>query len=238
MPEPALDLSRPAFSARVLSLTGVLPLGAFLVLHAALNARALGGEAPFVRVVGRMAGVPGLAVLEAVVIWVPLAVHAVVGVAWTVTRRPSLSPYPRAVRAAMRATGVLVLAFLAMHLPELRFRLAGSRPDGGQLLTLLAGDLSSMRAGLPWRAILYLLGSAAATFHFAAGLWGFFASTPRGSGARARRYAAWWAGAVGAVMWTLFVAATVYHATGARLLGGEPEVTAPLAPCPDPSARP
>jgi succinate dehydrogenase / fumarate reductase, cytochrome b subunit len=234
VPDPAPDPRRRTLAARAFSLSGVLPLGVFLVLHAALNARALGGELPFARAVGWTERVPLLPVVEAVFVFLPLAVHAALGLALVVTRRSYVepSPYPRGVRIAMHATGVLVLAFLAMHLPELRFRVPGVRPDAGQLLTFLGEDLSSMRAGLPWRGVLYLLGSACATFHFVVGLWGYFAASGRGDSERARRIAGWWAAAVGAALWTLFVAVTVYHATGARILGGEAEVMAPAGPCP------
>jgi succinate dehydrogenase / fumarate reductase cytochrome b subunit len=240
VPAPAPDPPRRTLAARVFSLSGVLPLGAFLVLHVALNARALGGELPFARAVAWTERVPLLGLFEGVFVFVPLAVHGAFGLWLVVTRRPFAvpSPYPRAVRIAMRVTGVLVLAFLAMHLPELRFRLYPARPEAAQLMTLLAEDLSSLRAGLPWRGALYLLGSACATFHFVGGLWGHFASTARATTERARRLAGWWAAAVGVAMWTLFVAVTVYHATGARILGGEAEAVAPAGPCPEPSSRP
>ena len=101
---------------------------------------------------------------------------------------------------------------------------------------MLAADLSAMSHGFPWRAVVYLLGSACVCFHFAAGLWAFFAGTPRGQLPRARRYAAGWAIAVGATLWVLFADVVVYHATGSRLLGGEPHDAASGAPCPPPSA--
>jgi succinate dehydrogenase / fumarate reductase, cytochrome b subunit len=235
VPDPAPDPRRRTLAARAFSLSGVVPLGVFLVLHAALNARALGGELPFARAVGWMERVPLLPVVEGVFVFLPLAVHAALGMALVVKRRSYAepSPYPRGVRIAMHATGVIVLAFLAMHLPELRFRVPGVRPDAGQLLTFLGEDLSSMRAGLPWRGALYLLGSACATFHLVVGLWGYFVSSGRGGTERVRRIAAWWAAAVGAALWTLFVAVTVFHSTGARILGGEAEIVAPAEPCPE-----
>jgi succinate dehydrogenase/fumarate reductase cytochrome b subunit len=104
------------------------------------------------------------------------------------------------------------------------------------LLAVLDADLSSMYRGLPWRAIAYLVGSACVCFHFAAGLWGFFAGTPRGENPRTRRRAGWWAIAVGAALWLLFADVVVYHATGARLLGGAPHDEAASARCPTGSA--
>jgi succinate dehydrogenase/fumarate reductase cytochrome b subunit (b558 family) len=241
-------LRSTALARRIFSLSGVVPLGAFLVLHVVTNARALRGEFAFEQAVRAQARIPGLPVVEALVVFAPLLVHAAMG-AWLVaTRRPlgeGASPYPRALAVAMRATGVVAIVFLALHLPDLRFRAemvaslaspASARPDGGVLLTLLAAELSSTWHGIPLRAVAYLAGSACVVFHFAAGLWGFFARTERGVEARARLWAAWAAAAVGASMWLLLVGTVVFHATGARLFGSP---AAPVAhePCPPDTSR-
>jgi hypothetical protein len=72
-------------------------------------------------------------------------------------------------------------------------------------------------------------------FHFAAGLWALFATTPRGEAGRARRRAAWWAAAVGAALWVLFADVVVFRATGSRLLGGAAHEESSRSPCPSPS---
>jgi len=228
---------RRALLARAFSLSGVLPLGVFLVVHVGTNLQAIRGERAFEAAVQAEHRIPGLAVLEALLVFAPLLLHGGYG-AWLVVTRRALrepSPYPRALQLALRVTGVLALAFLALHLPELRFSRAAQGADGGVLLTLLAADLSSMRHGVPWRAVAYLLGSACVAFHFAVGLWGSFAGTPRGSEAGSRRRAALLAGAVGAALWVLFADSVVFHATGARLIGrAAPDVAS--APCPPASA--
>jgi succinate dehydrogenase / fumarate reductase cytochrome b subunit len=226
----------PAFVRRAFSLTGIVPLGAFVVVHLAANARALAGDEAFARVAHRFEHVPALGLVEAIVVFAPLLFHAGFGLWLVVTRRPlaTPSPYPPVLRVAMRVTGVLAVAFLAMHLPELRFRTPTARPAGDALLTMLAADLSSMHAGVPLRAVAYLLGTACVCFHFATGLWGAFAATPRGEARTTRRRAAWWAAAVGTTMWILFANVVVYHATGARLFGhAAPDATS-TEPCPAP----
>jgi len=238
VPDLALAQRRSALLRRAFTLSGVLPLGAFLVVHLVNNMRVLDGDAAFDRTVRAYARVPLLGVIEALVVFAPLLFHAVFGLWLVVGRQPlrTPSPYPPALRVAVRVTGALAVAFLAMHLPELRFREPTVRPSGAVLLTVLDADLSSMWHGLPWRAVVYLVGSACVCFHFAAGLWAFFAGTPRGQIARTRRRAGWWAIAVGATLWILFADVVVYHATGARLLGGEAHDDASTVPCPPPSA--
>lgn len=237
MPDPAPFQRRRALIRRAFSLSGVLPLGLFVLVHAAANARALAGDGPFLDAVRFFERIPGLPFVEALLVFAPLLFHAGVGLAMVIARIPlaTPSPYPPSLRVAVRVTGVLAIAFLAMHLPELRFHAPGARPGGAALLTTLDAHLSSMWHGLPLRAIAYLLGSACVCFHLAAGLWGFFAATPRGEGERTRRRAAWWAAAVGVILWALFADVVVFHATGARLFGGAPGPALPSTPCPPPS---
>jgi succinate dehydrogenase cytochrome b subunit len=236
VPTPA---SRPTLVLRLFSLSGVLPLGVFLVAHLAINARALRGDAAFARAVALLERIPALGVAETLFVFAPLVFHAGVGLWLVITRRPlaTPSPYPRVLRGAMRATGVAVVAFLAMHLPELRFHaMDGAHLDGGELATLLAQDLSSTSHGVPWRGVAYLVGAGCATFHFAAGMWGFFATTrPGQTSAAVRRSVAWAAAVVGAVMWLSFANVVVFHATGARMFGGTPTEPGGSEPCPEPS---
>jgi succinate dehydrogenase/fumarate reductase cytochrome b subunit (b558 family) len=240
VPDPALATRRRALVREAFSLSGVLPLGAFLVVHVAANARALAGDAAFTSAAKGLERIPALALVEIVFVYVPMLVHAGIG-AWLIVTRASLgapSPFGSAARLAMRITGVLALAFLALHLAELRFRTPGARPAAEALSTLLASHLASMQYGLPLRAVGYLLGSAAVCFHFAAGLWGVFARTPQGQGRQARRRAVWWAGAVGGAMWLLFANVVVFHATGAPLLGGAPAEWHASEPCVPDAGRP
>jgi succinate dehydrogenase cytochrome b subunit len=220
---------------KAFSLTGVVPLGAFLVLHAAINARALHGHAAFVSTVHAIQGIPALPLLEAVVVYVPLGVHGAIG-AWLVATGRTLAgptaPYSRAMRAAVRVTGVVVAAFLAMHLPELRFASPGVHLEGGALATRLDADLSSVSHGVPWRGLAYLVGSGCATFHFAGGLWGAFAVSERARGSeRNRRWAAWALAALGTAMWLTLANVIVFRATGGQLFGEMVE-EAPGTPCP------
>ena len=177
--KPALDRTplsvRAPLLCRLFTWSGVAPLGAFLLVHVAINVTAIRGDAAFARAVHAVARVPALWLVEGLLVFLPLFFHGAVGLYLAVTRTPlaARSPYPNVLRAALRVTGVVAFAFVAMHLPELRFRARGAQLGAGELETLLGADLSSVSHGVPWRGVAYLIGTACVTFHFAAGLWGW-----------------------------------------------------------------
>jgi succinate dehydrogenase cytochrome b subunit len=221
---------------RLFSLSGVFPLGVFLLLHLALNAQALRGASAFAATVRALHRVPAVSLVETLFVFAPLVFHGALGLWLVTTRRPLLppTPYPPLLRSAMRATGVVAVAFLAMHLPELRFHTAGARLGGDELATLLDADLSRVERGVPWCGLVYLVGTACVTFHFACGLWGFFAITRAGhESPNRRKWAALGATAAGLAMWVAFADIVVLHATGAKLVGGD--ALQPIAPeaCPE-----
>jgi succinate dehydrogenase / fumarate reductase cytochrome b subunit len=203
------------------------------VLHAVVNARALHGDAAFVRAVELVQGIPLLPLVEVLVVYAPLVVHGGLGLWLTATRRSlGPAPYSRGVRVAMRVTGIVLAAFLAMHLPELRFYSPRVHLDGGELATRLDADLSTVTRGVPARGLAYLVGTASAAFHLAAGAWAAFASTAKArASVTRRRYAAWALVALGTAMWLTLANVVVFRATGAQLFG-EPLEETPSTPCP------
>lgn len=242
-PPPLPPLPLPSLADRLFSLTGLAPLGVFLAVHVAINARAIRGQDAFAATADAVARVPALRVLEAVLVFAPLAVHGAMGLFMTARRRAFAargpSPLPAPLATTMRVTGVVVVAFLAMHLPEMRVFGPGPRLRGGELLTVLSAGLSSVSHGVPWRGIAYLIGAGATTLHFAVGAWAALARSRQGGHPTVRRVGAWAAAAVGGVLFLLFVDIVVLHATGARLFGSVDPSPAGVAPCPDrePSSR-
>jgi succinate dehydrogenase / fumarate reductase cytochrome b subunit len=223
---------------RLFSLTGLVPLGAFLVLHVVLNARAIRGDEAFDAAVSAAHRLPAVRLVEVLLVFAPLLLHAAIGMWLVATRAPLAlpSPYPRPMAMAMRATGVVALLFLAWHLPEMRLLSPGPRPRGGELLTILQSDLSSTWLGIPWGGLAYLVGTAAVTLHFAAGAWAFVARTPRGTDPTTRRWLAWTAGALGVTLWLFFADVTVLHSTGSRMFGSPAALPSSIQPCPLPDA--
>ena len=228
---PAFAVPQDAVIRRLFRWSGIFPLGAFVIVHVVTNVLAVRGGDAILATAQRLARTPALAAIEAAFVFLPLIVHAAIG-AWLIVREPiaAPSPYPRAVRTALRATGVGTAVFVAIHLPELRSRVPGAHPGGGELQTVLGSDLSSTWHGVPIVGVFYLAGAGCVAFHFAAGLWG------ESRRARLRSWAAWSAGVVGVAIWCAFADVVVLHATGSTLFGGwsadAPAAVAPAEPCP------
>ena len=79
----------------------------------------------------------------------------------------------------------------------------------------LAADLSSTQGGVPYRALGYVAGVAAASFHLANGLWGFCCTWGITVTRRAQRRSATLFGVVGLLVFFLGANTAIVFATGA-----------------------
>src|SRR5579872_4785140 len=104
---------------RLLTITGIGPLGVFLLVHLVVNARALRGEEAFTAAAGALRHVPAMWLVEVALVYAPLVER---------------DPYPRGVSIAMRATGVVALVFLVLHVRELAPSVAGPATGAGVVL--------------------------------------------------------------------------------------------------------
>lgn len=199
---------------RLLTITGVAPLGVFLAEHVIANASAMGGAARFDAVVGAMARSPVALLVESMLVLVPLVVHGAVGISLLIKPDPAHSYASDGHRNVQRLAGIVTLVFVVAHLLELRLRRAFSGLATASLYTQLSEDLSWTWAGVPWVAVGYVVGLAATAFHFASGLWAHLAAR----GARPSRGATYALGALGATLFLVGTATTISVATGTRLL--------------------
>jgi succinate dehydrogenase/fumarate reductase cytochrome b subunit (b558 family) len=230
--EPAIVDPRSERRAYVLkklhSLTGVLPIGVFLIEHLWTNAKALQGEAAFTQAVGEIQALPYLPLIEIFGIFLPLAFHSFYGVALAFSGSANVRLYSYRrnwLYILQRVSGMVALLFIGYHLYEYRIHkwLFGMRADA--FYGALASHLSSTEAGVPWLAILYLVGILAASFHFANGLWGFLFSWGVTVTRAAQRRSAFACAALGVALFLLGANTVVYFATGSRFDFGS-DVTA------------
>lgn len=173
-------MARP-LGRRLHTLAGAVVLGAFLVEHLLTNASILGGAASFDHVVGSIQRWPWVGVFEVVFILVPLAFHALVGLRMLArgAADAEIDRYgDRRLWVVGRASAVVTFAFVTGHFFELRAQrlFFGGGPEA--TYTILTEHLSRTWFGIPWVAVLYVIGIAATCFHFATGV--FAASALRG----------------------------------------------------------
>ena len=118
------------------SLSGIVPIGAFLVEHIVSNYETMNGPLAYAQQVKFLNALPLVRVLEWGLIFIPLAFHALYGV-WIAFRgRVNVNVYPWAgnyAYVAQRVTGLIALAYIVQHVWRQRFsgcESAGESGDG------------------------------------------------------------------------------------------------------------
>lgn len=156
---------------RLMSLSGIVPIGAFLVFHLSANASVMLGPDVFERSVGAIDAVPKplLAGLEIAFIFVPLAFHAVIGLALIRTAQSNVGAYRYGsnVRYTLqRITGVIAMLFILFHVITMhRWGLAWFKPHHAFASTVDA------ISGTWYIRAFYVVGVLCTVFHFANGVW-------------------------------------------------------------------
>jgi succinate dehydrogenase/fumarate reductase cytochrome b subunit (b558 family) len=213
--------SRRAFLMRKLhSLTGVLPVGAFMVFHLWTNAKALGGRENFDAAVREINHTPYLPVLEWGLILLPLLFHAGYGVKLALDAKYNVGKYATTRNWAFtlqRITGLLAFAFIAFHLYEYWGQKLLGKLATEDFYEKLSKNMSASVGGVPLIGLIYVLGIAACVYHFSNGLFGFCFSWGITVSRRAQRAAAAVFGVLGLAIFFLGANTAIYFATGASI---------------------
>jgi len=190
---------------RLFSLAGLLPVGAFLVVHLLTNSSILGGAESFQDRVDTIHGLgPLLVPVEIAFIFLPILFHAVVGFVIIAGGMPNVGSYPYSgnIRYTLqRATGMIAFAFIVWHLVHLHWLGAPFRGtalpgfDPHHASSTLAVAMASLGMNL-----LYAIGMLAAVYHFANGLWSLGITWGVWTSPAAMRRANWVSVGVGAVL--------------------------------------
>lgn len=158
---------------RLFSLAGLIPVGAFLVVHLLTNASVLGGAVSFQSRVDLIHSLgPLLIPVEVAFIFLPMLFHAVVGFVIIANGLPNVGSYPYVgnVRYTLqRATGMIAFVFILWHLYQLHW--LGAPLGGGQFDPHHATSTAATALRPAWVTALYAIGVLSAVFHFANGLW-------------------------------------------------------------------
>lgn len=194
---------------RLHSLTGVVPIGAFLVEHFYSNYQAVGpgGAARFDEVVKDLQGNPVIIWLEIFGIGLPILYHAFYGLFIAVQARNNVRAYRYGANwrfLLQRVTGVFLILYLGYHVWMTRLAPA-IHPEAFEVsqglvtYAYMHSYLTESLLGVPtW--IFYILGTLAACFHLANGLWGFLIHWGITVGPRAQRLSAYACAGVGLLL--------------------------------------
>jgi succinate dehydrogenase / fumarate reductase cytochrome b subunit len=187
----AVRLSRTFLLRKLHQLTGIVPLGLFLLEHFYTNSKALTGANDFNGAVADLQSIPYVLFIEIIGIFVPLIYHAVYGLFITWEARPNnlRYPYPRNwFYTIQRVTGIVLFFFILFHVLNFRFGLVpglnelsvAEHPDR-------AFDIVSGEFTMVWVLAIYVIGITATVWHFANGLWLFAVDWGVVIGERAQR---------------------------------------------------
>jgi succinate dehydrogenase / fumarate reductase cytochrome b subunit len=170
---------------RLHSLSGIVPIGLFLIEHFISNAEAFKGPVAYARQVEFLNSLPFVFVLELVGIWIPILYHGLYGIFIWYRGDTNVVEYPWTgnwMFTAQRWTGIVALVYMVQHTYYLRFTgvVLGARPD--QAFAKVQHELQN-----PWMIAFYCAGIIAASWHFSYGIWLFAAKWGITTGERARR---------------------------------------------------
>ena len=159
---------------RLHSLTGIIPVGAFLFEHILIsNSTAISGPDAYARQVSFLASLPLVFFLELFGIWLPIAYHGLYGFYIWYRGEGNTGEYPWSgnwMYTLQRWTGGIAFLYIVWHTYTMRF----TGIDLHETPTASFGKVAA-EVHNPWLLAFYVIGLMAASWHFAYGIWLFCA---------------------------------------------------------------
>jgi succinate dehydrogenase / fumarate reductase cytochrome b subunit len=170
---------------RLHSLTGIVPIGLFLLEHFFTNSRALQGAAAFDQAAADLARIPYVTLVEALGIWIPIAFHMVLGVIIATTWQANAGRHGYAknwMYVLQRVSGIALVFYILFHTWMTRF-------DPNYLNSASAYEFVKHQVSNPGIFAFYVVGVLSACWHFGNGLFGFAIHWGLATGRNAQRWA-------------------------------------------------
>ncbi len=167
------------------SLTGIVPIGAFLIEHLVSNFEALKGPAAYAAQVKFLNALPFVRVLEWAFIFLPLLYHGLYGVYIAVRGKSNVVYYPWAgnwMYQVQRWTGYIAFIYIAQHVWRQRFTGVMLPEHPGASFHKVQVELSN-----PWMLAFYIIAIVATCWHFSYGVWLFAAKWGITPGVKSRK---------------------------------------------------
>lgn len=160
------------------SLTGLFPIGFFMIQHLVANSYSLRGRTEFNTVVSVFGYLPFVAILEWAIVFLPLLFHSFYGFLITAEMRANVGVYQYGrnwLYWLQRWSGVVAFVYIAYHTYSTwgikkAFELSASHEAGFRAISY---DAMMWRFSSPLYTLLYVIGITAAAFHLGNGLFNF-----------------------------------------------------------------
>lgn len=175
------------------SLTGVIPVGAFLAEHFWSNSYALVGVQQYDAKSQELQTIPFRLVVEWAFIFLPMLYHGGYGIYIWLHGKSNVSAYPWVgnwLYTTQRYTGLVAFAYIAWHLYTERWQTHGMSTYA---------DVQQLMQN-PLALVFMFVGVLVSSFHLGAGIWNFLCKWGLAATARAQRAA----GALGALVGVSF----------------------------------
>jgi succinate dehydrogenase / fumarate reductase cytochrome b subunit len=186
---------------RLHSLTGVVPVGGFLIYHFWENATALQSYTKWDEMAVHARDIQLLFFVEFGLILLPLLYHALYGLFIASYARVNVAAYGYARNRLFmwqRVTGIILVLYIVYHVMVLRF---GAFASGAASYDIMAQHLSN-----PLIFAFYTAGILSASFHLGNGLWAFLITWGLTVGKRSQRISQWVTTAISVAMSVLGMA--------------------------------
>jgi len=194
---------------RAHSLSGLIPIGAYMVVHLVTNASVLAGPEVFQKNVYSIHSVgPLLPLVEWTFIFIPILFHGIIGLVIIAGGLPNTGDYPYSgnVRYSLqRASGIIAFLFIMGHVFHMHGWFHGewwlksvADPLGGaEFRAYNAASTASYALRSRIVQALYAIGTTACVFHLGNGLWTMGITWGVWTTPKAQRRAGWLCGFIG-----------------------------------------
>jgi succinate dehydrogenase / fumarate reductase, cytochrome b subunit len=174
------------FLRRLHSLTGIVPVGAFLFEHILIsNSTAISGPDAYARQVSFLANLPLVFFLELFGIWIPILFHGLYGFYIWFRGDGNTIAYPWTgnwMYTLQRWTGGIAFVYIVWHTWTMRFTGVDLHEAAAQSFPKVQAEVHN-----PLLLAFYIVGLIAASWHFAYGIWLFSAKWGIVSGEKAQQ---------------------------------------------------
>lgn len=184
MPAAVAEARTSYILDKLQSLSGIVPIGAFLLEHFWSNSYALVSVRKYNDVSVELQSIPWRFAVELCVLWIPIAFHGFYGLwIWWKGKSNALGHPWMAnwLYVLQRWTGIIAFVFIGWHVYTERF-IGHGRTNYADLAQAMSH---------PWYLTFYVVGVTAASFHLGNGFWNFCCKWGIAVTARAQKTAGW-----------------------------------------------